>query len=89
MVIPLVKYQRSSSHGCGAPGGAVGGNAISWLSHSGDGVVRSEGVTDRAKPSDQYKEWVQHHDNMVEKVKICHDYRAAKDRRAALKARTH
>ena len=52
-------------------------------------VVRSEGVTDRAKPSDQYKEWVQHHDDMVEKVKICHDYRAAKDRRAALKARTH
>ena len=52
-------------------------------------LVRAEEVTDRAKPSDQYKEWVQHHDNMVEKTKICHDYRAAKDRRAALKARAH
>ena len=52
-------------------------------------VVRSEGVTDRAKPSDQYKEWVHHHDDMLEKIKLCFDYRAAKDRSAAKKARTH
>ena len=52
-------------------------------------VVRSEGVTDRAKPGDQYKEWVHHHDDMLEKIKLCFDYRAAKDRSASKKARTH